>query len=217
MMRYAWLLAGVMLSAPAVAEPLLIQAEGQVLMPLCTGRDVQIEGNHNVIKPFGICRSLLLKGVANQVDLALEPGGAIRIEGGANAVTYQAASAAVADMLGDGNTVTPHLVPAVDQGPNLRLSGDDRAQAIDCAGRNVTIQGDRGLYVLRGGCRSLTVQGALVTVQAQMLPGAPIVIDGHGIRVGWALDGRGHAPVSTLHGLANHVERLDAIGGLPSR
>lgn len=217
MMKRACVLASMMLVTPAVADPLLIQAEGQVIRPLCTGRDVQVEGNHNVIKPFGMCRSLLLKGIANQVTLALGSAGTIRIEGSANQITYQAASAIVADILGDGNTVTAHLDIPVNPDPNVLLTGDDRAQAIDCAGRTVTIQGNRALYVLRGGCQSLTVHGDLVTVQAEMLPGAPIVIDGRGIRVGWVLNGRGHAPVSTLHGHANHVEHLDAIGGIPSR
>ena len=207
-------------AGPAWADatpPLLVQAEGQTLAPVCAGRDLQIEGNHNVVKPFGRCLSLLVKGVANQVDLELGAGASLRVEGSDNQITYRAPAAAQATLLGDNSTATLQsaTTPAAESDASLALTGDDQALAADCAGRAVTVAGDRALYVLRGGCKSLTIRGNLVTVQAELLPNAPITVTGHGNRVGWALDHPGRPPAATLHGEANHVERLSELGGRP--
>jgi hypothetical protein len=196
--------------------PLLVQAEAQTLSPVCTGRDLQIEGNHNVIKPFGRCLSLLVKGVANQVDLELAAGGTIRVEGSDNKITYRAPAAAETTLLGDNSTATLQAAPTNEPATILALSGDDQALATDCTGRAVTVDGHRALYVLRGGCKSLTIHGDLVTVQAELLPSAAITVTGHGNRVGWALDHPGRPPATALHGEANHVERLSEIGGRPA-
>ena len=205
-------------ASPARADPtppLLVQAEGQNLMPVCSGRDLQIEGNHNTIKPFGRCLSLLVKGVANHVDLELAAGATIRVEGSDNQVTYRAPAAAETTLLGDNSTATLQSAPPAQAGTILALTGDDQALAADCTGRAVTVQGNRALYLLRGGCKSLTIRGDLVTVQAELLPSAPITITGHGNRVGWALDHPGRPPAAALHGEANHVERLTELGGRP--
>jgi hypothetical protein len=206
-------------AGPARADatpPLLVQAEAQTLSPVCTGQDLRIEGNHNVIKPFGHCLSLLVKGVANQVDLDLAAGATIRIEGSDNQVTYRASAAAETTLLGTNSTATLQSSTPVEANAILALAGDDRALATDCTGRAVTVDGHRALYVLRGGCKSLTIRGDLVTVQAELVPNAPIAVTGHGNRVGWALDHPGHPPAASLHGEANHVERLSEIGGRPA-
>jgi hypothetical protein len=108
--------------------------------------------------------------------------------------------------------------PASEPGPPvvssmLDLAGDDQSEALDCTGRDVKIAGARALYLLRGGCRSITVRGELITVQAEMAPNAAIKVTGHGDRVGWALLGHGRSPVQTIHGEASHIERLDEVGG----
>ena len=216
----ALILLGVLASPPVRADadlPLLVQAEAQTIAPFCAGRDVRIEGNHNAITLAGRCRSLLLKGIANTVSLDLGAGAAIRIEGAANHVTYRATAAANVEALGPDVTVTAVLPPASGAGPGLALDGSDASLAADCADRDVTVRGDRSLYLLRGGCRSVTVQGNLVIVQAELQPGAAIIIAGHGSRVGWAMSGPGRPPAATIHGEASRVERLDAIGGLPVR
>ena len=199
----------------AQTTPLLLQAEGQTLTPLCAGQAVQVEGNHNVIKPYGRCLSLVVKGVANQIALELGAGATIHIEGGDNQVTYRAPALATVEVLGTNDTVTPNLASASGPSVGLQLTGDDQAHAVPCAGLPVTIQGTRGLYVLRGGCKSLTVRGDLLTVQAEMAPGAPITVTGRGNQVGWALSHPGQAPAATLHGEGNHVLRLTEIGGSP--
>jgi hypothetical protein len=218
-----WLaLLGVLLAHPAQADPpppLLLQAEGQTLNPVCTGQDVQLEGNHNVVKPFGLCHSLLIKGIGNQITLDFTANPALRIEGSGNRVTYRAPTAATTDMLGTDNAVVAQPAPVLvnDVGPVLNLSGDDHALAMDCAGRSVSVDGSRALYLLRGGCKELTVHGDLVVVQAELQPGAPVAIIGHGSRVGWVLNGPGKPPVLSLHGEANRVEHLSELGGIPTR
>jgi hypothetical protein len=209
-----------LVASPATAQidpPLLVQAEAQSLTPFCTGRDVQIEGNHNVVKPFGLCRSLLLKGIANDVVLDLGAGATIRVEGSANHVTYRGPAISGVDLLGADNIVTaPEIVPSGEEDA-LALTGDDQARVMDCAGRNVTIRGERSLYMLRGGCRSLTIRGDLVVVQAELASNAAVTVAGQGITVGWAPVDHGHAPTESVHGEGSHIERLEEIGGLPVR
>ncbi len=77
-----------LLAGPAVAQDLLFQAEAQVLSGTCTGQAVRLEGNHDTLALSGPCGSLLLKGVANTVRLAIAPGGSIRVEGSGNRVAF---------------------------------------------------------------------------------------------------------------------------------
>ena len=221
-MSRLWLaLLGALLVRPVMADsgPLLLQAEAQTLTPVCAGQDVQLEGNHNVVKPFGPCRSLVVKGIANQIILDLTANATLRVEGSGNRVTYRSPMAAVVDLLGTDNLVVaqPPSTPVFDTGPVLHLTGEDQARALDCTGRAVTVDGSRAMYLLRGGCKSLTIQGDLVIVQAELQLGAPVAITGHGIRVGWVTDHPGKPPVASIHGEANHIEHLDTIGGLPAR
>jgi hypothetical protein len=211
-------LIAVLIAAPAVAQPdppLLVQAEAQTLTPFCTGRDVLVEGNHNLIKPFGLCRSMVLKGIANEVVLDLAAGATIHVEGRENHITYRGAGTPGVELLGPDNTVTPPIAAPGDEDGALQLTGDDQARAMDCTGRNVTVRGDRSLYLLRGGCRSLTIRGDLVIVQAELAPSAAVTVAGRGVRVGWVGADHGHAPTESLRGEDNHIQPLDEIGGLP--
>jgi hypothetical protein len=211
--------AALLAAAPALAdpaEPLLVQAEAQTLTPFCSGRSVQIEGNHNVVTLIGLCRALVLKGDANQVSLTLGANATIRVEGSGNHVTYRAPTAPAIVALGQNieMTAVPETGPAVTP-TTLTLDGDDQALAADCTGRDVTVHGNRAMYLLRGGCRSMTIDGHLIVVQAEMAPNAAITITGHGDRVAWALLGNGQPPSATIHGDGNAVEHLDQIGGMP--
>ncbi len=220
----------VLLAGPALAQtdadaPVLVQAETQTVSAACAGRGARIEGNHNKVTLDGPCRSLRLLGGENTVSLTLAPDASIRVEGSGNRVTYVAPGAAPKiEALGDDNVVQaaapvvsqPPEAPAVETGV-LDLSGDGQSLATECAGRDVTIHGTCSLYVLRGGCRSLTVDGSLDIVQAEMAPGAKITVDGHGITVSWALADRGRVPVTAVHGEANLVQHTGTIGGLPVR
>ena len=107
--------------------------------------------------------------------------------------------------------------PQFSTAEKLALNGDDEHRLADCTGRDVAIQGLRSAYVLRGGCHSVTVTGDLDTVQAEISPGARIVIDGVGTMVAWALAGPGDGPVERVHGNGSRVRRTDRIGGQPVR
>ena len=213
-------LLGLLLAHPVLADPapsLLLQAEGRTMTPVCTGQAVRLEGNHNVLKPFGVCGSLLIKGIANQVVLDFAANAALRVEGSGNQVAYHGSKPVTIDLLGPGNSVIAPQAPVLESAPVLLLTGDDQAKEVDCAGRSVSVQGRRAFYLLRGGCKSLTIQGDLVIVQAEMRPGAAIAITGRGDRVGWVLDAPGKPPALSVRGEANHCEHLDAVGGLLAR
>ncbi len=214
------LLLGVMAALLAAATPadapLLFQAEAQALSGRCDGRGLQIEGNRNTITVAGPCRSVLLKGVGNTVVLTVAPGAAIRVEGSGNRVRYTVAGAApVVETLGSDNEVAsappeqaaPPAKPAAGARRAMTLSGDDQEKAVDCAGRDVTLSGARSFYQLRGGCRSLTVRGDLLTVQADMQPGARIAVSGRGSVVTWRLLGRGRNPAAFAQGPGSRVQR----------
>jgi hypothetical protein len=127
-------------------------------------------------------------------------------------MTAQTTAGAPVPVLGQPSTI-PHAPTAAV----LDLPGDDQSLATDCTGRDVTIHGTRSLYVLRGGCRSLTVDGGLDVVQAEMQPRAKIMVDGDGIIVSWALLDHGPQPLAIAHGEANHIQRTETIGGQPIR
>ena len=94
----------------------------------------------------------------------------------------------------------PVPVPAVPASGPLLLVGNDQERLAECAGRDVTVTGTRSAYDLRGGCRSLSIRGDLVTVRAELQPGAHISVNGQGSLVTWRLVGRGHPPVAAVQG-----------------
>ena len=110
----------VLATAPAGAQSqpeLLLQAEGEVLTRTCTGQPVRLEGNHNTVTLTGVCGSLLLKGVANSVRMAIVPGGPIHVEGSANRVSFAVQGAPPAIVaLGPDNDIAPGL-PLVGSPP----------------------------------------------------------------------------------------------------
>lgn len=114
----------------------------------------------------------------------------------------------------------PPLVAPASQAGALELAGDDQYRSAVCTGRDVIIHGLRSAYVLRGGCRSITVQGDLVTIQAEVVPGTRIAIDGAGTVVAWAMVAGAtwqDVPLQSVHGRDSRVQRTDMIGGQPVR
>lgn len=103
-------------------------------------------------------------------------------------------------------------MPAPATGP-LLLQGDDQQHLGDCAGRDVTVTGDRSAYVLRGGCKSLTLRGNLLAVQAELASGARIAVTGRGSIVSWAVKGRAKPPSSLVRGEGSRTQRAETIGG----
>ena len=102
---------------------------------------------------------------------------------------------------------SPAPVPVVVPTGPLILRGDDQERAESCAGRDTVIEGHRGNYVLRGGCRSLTVRGDLIVVQVELVPRAQVMVDGNGTAVHWVLVGRGPSPTVTIRGDGSRAMR----------
>ena len=216
-------LAGLLAGAAPADAPLLLQAEAQVLTGACSGGDLRIEGNHNTIMVAGECRSLLLKGIGNIVRLGMTPGASIRLEGSGNRVRFTARGAGPAvKMLGVDNEVAAGPQPttarpaaarpaappiATASTGALTLAGNDQQRVADCAGRDVAVTGARSAYELRGGCRALTVQGDLLTIRAEMQPGARIAVTGLGSVVSWRLRDRGRDPLVVAQGAGSRVQR----------
>ena len=74
------------------------------------------------------------------------------------------------------------------------LDGEAENLEADCGGRDVLIHGSRGHYRLRGGCRSVLVQGSANRIEAELQPGGRIGIGGDGVTLAYTLT-RDGAPV----------------------
>jgi hypothetical protein len=112
----------------------------------------------------------------------------------------------------------PAALAPIQPGPAgtaITLAGNDQERLGNCAGRNVVVTGMRSAYVLRGGCRSLTVRGDLLTVQAELEPGAKITIHGQGSIVSWIVPPKSRSPASIVRGAGSRAQRVEAIGGDP--
>lgn len=222
----------------AEAADILFQAEAQTLAATCTGQAVRLEGNHNTVSLTGQCASLLVKGVANAIQIGIQGGGLIHIEGSDNRVRYGASTGGPAiEILGPNNEVvpgvpqpiSPAVLPPARPGPAgvtkpivtapptgpLQLSGDDQQRVADCAGRDVVVTGSRSTYVMRGTCNAVVVRGNLLTVQAVVQPGARITVEGRGSIVSWAVPHKGRPPAVMVRGRDSRVQRAQTIGGEP--
>ena len=253
------------LPAASHAEPILIQAEAQTKAADCGGEAARVEGNRNVLTITGACRSLDLRGDANQVTIELRPGAMVHVEGQQNRVGYRIArgtqppevSVAGVDSIvfpaGESPAppvkpaaptpqpvaplvvVPPIAVPPVTLPPVMPptvavpevtvpglppsapatgpvvIRGDDQQRAGACGGAAAVLEGDRGSYVLRGGCTALTVRGNLATVQVDLAPRARVIIEGDGTTVFWAPSEPGAPPLFTLHGDASRVVKVPRI------
>jgi len=68
--------------------------------------------------------------------------------------------------------------------------------------------------VLRGGCRSLTVEGQYDRITAELLPGAPVAISGVAVLLNYALVGEGPPPAvrTTVPGLgATQIQHFGSV------
>ena len=69
----------------------------------------------------------------------------------------------------------------------LRFSGSNRTGVAYCASRHVVFSGNNGNVTLRGGCRSLTIQGSNNRVTVEVEAGALIQVRGQSNAVHWHL------------------------------
>lgn len=95
--------------------------------------------------------------------------------------------------------------PAVPDSGTILLSGDGQDRDADCAGRNVMIEGSDGRFLLRGGCRSVTVIGHDDTIAAELGPGARIAIGGDGVMLRYTQLEPGPPPIVSITGRSSAV------------
>jgi len=134
---------------------------------------------------------------------------AVAAPAGAAVPDDDAAGAAGMPPLPEAPPAPPALVPP-GRGPGtLMLRGDGVTDALDCTGRNVLIEGNGDRYTLRGGCRSVTVQGHGNTVQAELQPGGRVAIGGDGDTLHYTLTQPGPPPLISVTGAASHVQAPD--------
>ena len=74
------------------------------------------------------------------------------------------------------------------------------------------LTGSNATMVLRGGCRSLTVEGDGDRVQAEMMPGTRITIIGSKSTVAFALLGTGPDPIVSVNGQGSDAWRIQRLG-----
>ncbi len=209
-----------LLGKPARADPVTVRAEAQTLSVDCAGQDAEIGGNRNTVTFTGACRSLTLRGDANRVAIALASGARLDVEGNGNTIRYSVAGGGQepAVRVSGSNTDLAATGPTAPQPPSsdpVRLTGDNQRLAVDCSGRDVDIQGNRARYVLRGGCKSLSVHGEGNTVQAELQPLAKVVIEGNATVLTYSVTGGGGDADITVRGTDSRAVRAASLGAAP--
>lgn len=201
---------------PAWADSPLVRAEASTGSIACAGAAAEVNGGHNTLAFTGACKSLLIRGEANNVSVALAQGALIDIEGNGNQVKFTAAGAPRLKISGSHNQVLPQPGAPAPAADTARLSGDDLDVVLDCHGNSVTLQGVRVHYQLRGGCRALTVRGEANIVQVEFAPKAQVLVEGNGIVLTYTVVGDGVAPDIAVHGMGSSVQRAGAASAAPA-
>lgn len=199
-----WLVAAALAAAPALLPaPAQAQAiftgNGAAASLDCFGGQALIRGSGNRLSIGGACRSLTINGSGNTVAINLAPGGPVRVNGNGNRVLYHySAGPPKAQTTGADNQVMPDprpptLATVLAPPPPLVVTGTSPVDLV-CAGRDVLIDGVGLRTVLRGGCRSLRIEGRSNMITAELLPGAQVVIGGPAVILNYVLVAEGPAP-----------------------
>lgn len=146
-------------AGPAVAQPagavLSIDGNNGATTRDCARRDVRVNGNQNVLRLTGGCRSLTVSGNRNTVRAELAPGAALSLPGNDNVVTWTQRGAGA--------------VPAIaDAGNRNRIEGPPGAPAPAAAAPGVVVVPPAAAVVTPG---TVVTPGAVVG-------GAPVVVPG---------------------------------------
>ena len=83
----------------------------------------------------------------------------------------------------------------------LHFSGLNRTGVAYCTARHVVFSGSRGRIALRGGCRSLTIEGSNNDLIVEIEPGALIRVHGQHNTIHW------HLIAGTTHPKVQDTER----------
>lgn len=202
-----------LVSTPILAQTAVVRGDGQAVTADCAGGDALIEGSRNTITLRGACRALVLRGDANRVTVEYAPSASVRVEGQGNRVAWTLAGAGPAPAVSiSGQDSLVSAASAAQPPDRLALRGDDLQLQVDCAGRDVLIEGLRSNLRLLGGCRSVTVRGELALVQAELQPGSRVLIEGGGNLVAYAMTQQGAVPTVTIRGEASRARRVTRLG-----
>jgi hypothetical protein len=221
-------------SLPAHAQP-VVNGGGRTEMLDCAGGEAQVNGDANRVVLHGDCRSLQVNGASNIVEIDLVPGGTITVTGAGNQVLYApidpgpsistqgsanvvqagtngAASAALAPEIPPAPPPPPTMTPPPPSGAGTLVLTGNGLQEVNCAARNVVIQGSGGRYMLRGGCRSVTVDASRMAIQAELEPGARIAIGGDAVTLDYVLTAPGPAPIVSVSGAGSRATHIARFG-----
>lgn len=200
--------------APALAHAdAVVNGSGLTEMLACAGAPAVVNGDRNQLTFSGTCRSLHVAGSANRITIDLAPGATVTVTGGDNDVRYTpvvptpvVTAEGTANHVAAGSGAPPPL-PAVAEGTGdtLLLRGDGQTRDADCAGRDALIEGSNDHVTLRGGCRSVTVRGRNDTIEAALVPGAPVRIGGDGVTLHYHMTRPGAPPTVTVTGGGSHA------------
>lgn len=219
--RSGWLLAALpalvaWAPAPVLADPVLVIRgdPGQVVQD-CAAGSAQVVGNGNRVVIAGACRTLDVFGSGNSVVVDLEPGAVVRVAGNRNRVAYRTAAGTPTVAISGRDDIVRAAAAAElavlppPPGP-LVIPAGALSGRFACAGLDVVIHASYGRYDLRGGCRSVTVDGAATTIVAELAPGAPVAIGAAGVTMNYVLVADGPPPqvrVTVPGEQATHIER----------
>jgi outer membrane protein OmpA-like peptidoglycan-associated protein len=111
----------------------------------------------------------------------------------------------------------PGTVLATTAAAPLAITTEGERQTVRCAGRDVLIRGSRNNTTLRGGCRSVTVEGDGNQVQAELQPGAPLMLNGADNDLAFVLVSPGPDPEVRVTAGSDRAYRVQQLGegGLP--
>jgi hypothetical protein len=206
-------LTALLAAVPALARAdAVVNGSGLTEMLACAGAPAVVNGDRNQITFSGGCASLHLTGSANRITIDLAPGAILNVTGGDNSVRYTpvmptpvVTAEGTANHIVAGTGTAPPPAAAVDTGGTLLLRGDSQTRDADCAGRDALIEGSNDHVTLRGGCRSVTVRGRNDTIDAALLPGAPLRIGGDGVTLHYHMTRPGPPPTVTVTGSGSHA------------
>ena len=190
----------------------------------CAGGDAQVVGNATSVAIAGSCRTLGVFGSGNAVVVDLRPGAVVQVTGDRNRVVYRPASGAPSVAVSGADDVvqpaTAAELASLPPGGPLVIPAGALSGSFGCAGRDVVIHASYARYDLRGGCRSVTVDGTSTTVRAELEPGASLSVGAAGVAINYVLVADGPPPsvlVTAPGERATHLQRNgDSLLQLPT-
>ncbi len=145
---------------------------------------------------------------SNGEQIKIGPGGIVAVPapGAGNSVSITPG----------GITATPGGGAVAMTPGQLMFNGDGQTRDMQCSGTTVYINGSRGEFILRGGCKALYIRGDNNLVHAELVPGAEIGLQGSQSNVYVVLTGAGPSPRLLVSGTNSHaflVRHIDDSGG----